>query len=73
MPTYRTGPAARAAGAASSSTRQPIVCEQCQKIVGLVPPTTARSGLSAVTVAVTWPDLEEAVKEHEVQCPGVAR
>jgi hypothetical protein len=35
--------------------------------------TTVRSGLTAVTVAVTWPDLEEAVKEHEAQCPGVVK
>lgn len=73
MPTYRTGPAARTAGAPSSATRQPVICELCQRVVGQVAPTSTRSGLSAVTVAVMWPDLEEAVKEHEARCPGVVK
>jgi hypothetical protein len=73
VPTYRTGPGVRAAGAAATTTHQPVICEQCQRIIGQVPATTVRSGLNAVTVAVTWPDLEEAVKEHEAQCPGVVK
>jgi hypothetical protein len=65
MPTYRTDPV-------TLHGMKPVyllVCEQCEEELCIVANSAPTNGLTAADAALLWPDLSNAIAQHEDDCP----